>query len=109
MEKISSNTIQQAAIWMARLWADDVNQQDEIAFQTWYEEKPEHALAWQQLELLQEKFHKVPQSELSRKVLISQEKGLSRRHLLLLGLLNSSIKCNHYAATRTSDCPVNNS
>ncbi|WKD22988.1 hypothetical protein NDQ71_15360 [Pseudoalteromonas sp. KG3] len=23
--------------------------------------------------------------------------------------LNSSIKCNHYAATRTSDCPVNNS
>lgn len=86
MEKISSNTIQQAAIWMARLWADDVNQQDEIAFQTWYEEKPEHALAWQQLELLQEKFHKVPQSELSRKVLISQEKGLSRRHLLLLGL-----------------------
>ncbi|MGP9497098.1 DUF4880 domain-containing protein, partial [Pseudoalteromonas sp. AOP7-A1-14] len=81
MEKISSNTIQQAAIWMARLWADDVNQQDEIAFQTWYEEKPEHALAWQQLELLQEKFHKVPQSELSRKVLISQEKGLSRRHL----------------------------
>ncbi|MGP9671280.1 BREX-1 system adenine-specific DNA-methyltransferase PglX [Pseudoalteromonas sp. AOP31-A2-14] len=24
-------------------------------------------------------------------------------------ILNSSIKCNHYAATRTSDCPVNNS
>ena len=27
----------------------------------------------------------------------------------LITLLNSSIKCNHYAATRTSDCPVNSS
>ncbi|WP_206012145.1 hypothetical protein [Pseudoalteromonas sp. Z1A8] len=29
--------------------------------------------------------------------------------IVIIYLLNSSIKCNHYAATRTSDCPVNNS
>ncbi|CAM4375990.1 FecR domain-containing protein [Pseudoalteromonas ostreae] len=88
MAKISPDTIQQAAVWMARLWADDVNQQDKRAFQAWYDAEPEHAIAWQQLERLQEAFHKAPQSELSRAVLTHKKKGLSRRQLLVLGLFS---------------------
>lgn len=88
MAQISSDTIQQAAVWMARLWVEDVSQQDKRAFKTWYEAEPEHALVWQRLEQLQETFHQAPQSELSRAVLTHKKKGLSRRQLLVLGLFS---------------------
>ena len=73
-------------MWMARLWADDASKQDQIDFQTWHDTAPENALAWRQLELLQETFQKVPQSSLSRHALARPKKGLSRRQVLLLGL-----------------------
>ncbi|MGS0498642.1 histidine kinase [Pseudoalteromonas sp. S1727] len=86
MAKISPDTIQQAATWMARLWADDVSQSDKNAFQIWYQAQPENALAWQQLEQLQATFLKAPQSKLSRTVLSRTVTGVSRRQALLLGL-----------------------
>lgn len=88
MTQISPETIQQAAVWMARLWAEDVSLHDKSAFKTWYEAEPEHALVWQRLEQLQETFHQAPQSELSRAVLARKKKGLSRRQLLVLGLFS---------------------
>lgn len=86
MAEISSDTIQQAATWMARLWADDVSEHDKSAFQTWFQAQPENALAWQQLEQLQATFLKAPQSKLSRTVLSRTATGFSRRQVLLLGL-----------------------
>ncbi|MGP9672521.1 PDZ domain-containing protein [Pseudoalteromonas sp. AOP31-A2-14] len=40
---------------------------------------------------------------------LSTENGTKVGYMQFNSHLNSSIKCNHYAATRTSDCPVNNS
>ncbi|MBW3695038.1 FecR family protein [Vibrio sp. T187] len=82
---ISRDSIEQASVWMARLWADDVAEQDKRAFQNWRTANPENEFAWQQLELIQQKFSKVPQSNLSRQVLTKSRRGLSRRQVLLLG------------------------
>ncbi len=94
MNKISRDSIEQASIWMARLWADDVAEHDKQAFQTWRTASPDNEFAWQQLEQIQRKFSNIPQPGLSRKVLSKSRdlppnreslRGISRRQLLLLG------------------------
>ena len=85
MENISREAIRQASLWMARLWADDVTEQDKQAFQSWLTASSENEFAWQQLEFLQKKFNSVPQTQMSRKVLTKPRRGLSRRQVLLLG------------------------
>lgn len=53
MDRISRESIEQASLWMARLWADDVTEQDKKAFNTWRTAHPDNEFAWQQLENLQ--------------------------------------------------------
>ncbi|EGA70624.1 putative transmembrane sensor [Vibrio sinaloensis DSM 21326] len=85
MDPISRDSIEQASLWMARLWADDVTQQDRDAFHCWKSAAPENAKAWEKLELVQQKFARVPQSNLSRRVLATNKNGISRRQMLMLG------------------------
>lgn len=83
MEPLSRDAIEQASLWMARLWADDVTQQDRDAFHCWKGANVENAKAWEKLELIQQKFAKVPQNNLSRRVLSPKQHGISRRQMLM--------------------------
>jgi len=94
MKQVSRDSIEQASIWMARLWADDVAEHDKQAFQTWRTANPDNEFAWQQLEQIQSKFNAIPQPALSRKVLSKSRdmpsnstslRGVSRRQVLLIG------------------------
>tara|TARA_Y100001956_G_scaffold80148_1_gene94754 strand:+ start:1167 stop:2105 length:939 start_codon:yes stop_codon:yes gene_type:complete len=85
MDPLSRDAIEQASIWMARLWADDVTQQDRDAFHCWKGANPENAQAWEKLEMIQQKFARVPQSNISRRVLSPNQQGIRRRQLLMLG------------------------
>ncbi|MDN3681211.1 FecR family protein [Vibrio tapetis subsp. quintayensis] len=94
MKQISRDSIEQASVWMARLWADDVAEHDKQAFQTWRTANPDNEFAWQQLEQIQSKFNAIPQPALSRKVLSKSRnmpsnsaplRGISRRQVLLIG------------------------
>ncbi len=85
MERISRDAIKQASVWMARLWADDVTEQDKQAFQAWRTVNTDNEFAWQQLEILQQKFNNVPDPQLTRKVLVKSSQTVSRRQFLLLG------------------------
>ena len=90
MEPLSRDIIEEASIWMARLWADDVTQQDHDAFLNWKNAHPNNAYAWDKLEKLQSKFSHVPQSSLSRRVLSPNKQGLSRRELLSISAVSFS-------------------
>ncbi len=83
--RISRESIEQASLWMARLWADDVTEQDKKAFNTWRTAHPDNEFAWQQLENLQKKFASVPNPELSGKVLGRNRREATRRQALLWG------------------------
>ncbi|WP_244410399.1 FecR domain-containing protein [Vibrio nigripulchritudo] len=83
IERISRESIEQASLWMARLWADDVTEQDKKAFNTWRSAHPDNEFAWQQLETLQKKFAAVPNPELSGKVLHRDRRGVTRRQALI--------------------------
>ncbi len=85
MEQVSRESIEQASLWMARLWTDDVTQQDRDAFDSWRSAHPDNAYAWQQLEELQRKFTGIPNSPISRQVLAPKQRGLNRRQVLMLG------------------------
>lgn len=85
MDRISRESIEQASLWMARLWADDVTEQDKKAFNTWRTAHPDNEFAWQQLENLQKKFASVPNPQFSGKVLGRNRRGATRRQVLLWG------------------------
>lgn len=110
----SKQHIKQACAWMARLWADDVTEKDQIACQAWREAEPENELAWQQVQLLQQRFRVVPEPEISSK-LLRQHKSVSRRQfmsygglavgvgLLGTGLFSSTIVYSTDYATHTGE------
>ncbi len=83
MTDVSRESIEQAALWMARLWADDVTEQDKKSFQTWLAAHPDNAYAWSQLELLQQKFSAIPATPATRKTLLNRTR-VSRRQVLSL-------------------------
>lgn len=73
--------INQACVWAARLWADDVSEQDKQAFQDWLDADPIHQKAWQQVVNLQQQFKAVPDKLVGSQVL-QRRQGISRRQLL---------------------------
>lgn len=84
MSRSTQESLQQAAAWMARLWADDVSTQDRQAFQDWQQRSPDNAFAWRQLEQLQQKFNSLPQPNASSKIL-GRPNAPARRQFLLWG------------------------
>lgn len=79
-----SDPINQACLWVARLWADDASNADHEACQQWREADPQHEQAWQQLMSLQTQLRSLPDRQIGSKVLRSRS-GLSRRHILTIG------------------------
>ncbi|ULN65873.1 FecR domain-containing protein [Vibrio gigantis] len=88
MQQLPPETIEQASVWMARLWADDATQQDHDSFECWRLAHPNNALAWQKLELLQSKFCAIPQGKISKQVLTRKPPRVSRREFLSISTLS---------------------
>ncbi|GAB6263811.1 DUF4880 domain-containing protein [Photobacterium sp. R1] len=72
--RISVDAIRQASRWMARLWADDVSDQDKQAFEVWRQDHPDNESAWQQLTQVQAQFLAVPQHPASRRILMTRRR-----------------------------------
>lgn len=53
--------VQQAAQWMARLWADDACDADHAACRAWRAAHPDHERAWQRLQVFDNKLQELPQ------------------------------------------------
>ena len=59
---IKPAVVQEAADWLARLWADDAGADTERACAAWRAQKPEHELAWQRLQQINARFNSVPRA-----------------------------------------------
>lgn len=80
----SKQSIEQACLWMARLWADNATESDQSACRAWRKASPENEQAWQQVLQMQQRFHLVPDPEVGSK-LLRQRKSVSRRQFLSFG------------------------
>lgn len=81
-----------AAEWMARLWSDHPSDADKQAFAQWRTAHPDHETAWQRLQVLEDKLHRLP-NPLAHGILRtpSGKTDLARRRALqLLGLIASA-------------------
>lgn len=77
----TNNAIDQACLWLARLWADDATEKDHAACQAWRQAAPENEYAWQQVQQLQQRFQVLPDPKTGSK-LLRQQKTVSRRQFL---------------------------
>ncbi|ARU06733.1 iron dicitrate transport regulator FecR [Comamonas serinivorans] len=59
-ETVDPAIAQQAAVWMARLWADDATDAERSACARWRAAHPHHELAWHRLQAFDDKLHSVP-------------------------------------------------
>ncbi|NBF04301.1 DUF4880 domain-containing protein [Pseudomonas sp. Fl5BN2] len=90
--EIATEVVEQAVLWMARLWADDASAEDQAACLHWRGEHPHHELAWNRLKAFEEKFSSVP-AEVARHTLREPASGAylnRRRTLQLLSLMFSA-------------------
>ncbi|MDC5850498.1 FecR domain-containing protein [Vibrio europaeus] len=85
MERISRKSIEQASLWMARMWSEDVSEQDKRAFHLWRTRHPDNDYAWRQMESLQRKFTAVPDPQSGSKILGTYRQRVSRRQVLIWG------------------------
>lgn len=89
--------IEQAAHWMARLWADDASPQDQESCLHWRNESPAHEHAWQCLQRISGKFSSVPTGQTHGQLLIStRNRSLPRRQLLQWGALGIGLAATGY-------------
>jgi transmembrane sensor len=82
-ETIDPAVLEQASLWMARLWSDDVTDAQREACRQWRQEAPEHERAWQQLQAIDGRLEGLPGH--ARSELFESSSKLSRRHLLQWG------------------------
>ncbi|WP_163575825.1 FecR domain-containing protein [Halomonas faecis] len=83
-ESLDSVVLEQASLWMARLWSDDVSEEQRQACLRWRRESPEHERAWQQLQAIDGRLALLP-SHAARSELFSSSREVSRRGLLQWG------------------------
>ncbi|WP_330110563.1 FecR domain-containing protein [Methylophaga thalassica] len=76
----SSDIIETAASWMARLWAEDASPEDKQACEYWRQQSPEHEQAWQVLISMSERFERLPKNAANSALLTSKQN--SRRQFL---------------------------
>jgi len=74
-------SINQACMWLARLWADDATEEDRVACLNWRQSAWQNEQAWQQVQQLQQKFRDVPDPQTGSK-LLRQRRGVSRRQFI---------------------------
>jgi transmembrane sensor len=68
MASIDPAIVRRASEWMARLWSGEASDADEAACAQWRGAHPDHALAWDRLQVMEEKLHAVPR-QVARRVL----------------------------------------
>ena len=71
--------IQQAAIWMARLWSDEPTQQQRVACEAWRNADPDNEKAWQCTLNAQTRLAMAPKNSTH---LITRSRTMSRRNML---------------------------
>lgn len=101
MDPISRKSIEQASLWMARMWSDDVTEQDKHALHLWRTRHPDNEQAWQRMKSLQQKFASLPDPQSGSKILSTYRRRVSRRQVLIWGgvsLLTMSLVVSSDAA-----------
>ena len=83
-ETIDPAVLEQASLWMARLWSDDISEAQREACLAWRQASPEHERAWQQLQAIDGRLAALP-SHASRSELFSSTQEVSRRSFLQWG------------------------
>lgn len=83
-EAIDPIVLEQASLWMARLWSDDISEAQREACLAWRQASPEHERAWQQLQAIDGRLAALP-SHAARSELFSSSYEVSRRGLLQWG------------------------
>ncbi len=79
--------VDQAIHWLVRLRFNQADEQTQRSFECWLQLRPEHALAWQRVDALNDEFAGIPPG-LARQTLNSAKQGIRRRESLkLLGLM----------------------
>ncbi|WP_322847232.1 FecR domain-containing protein [Pseudomonas sp. B33.4] len=79
--------VEQAIQWLVRLRFNQADEQTQLTFEHWLQQRPEHVLAWQRVETLGDEFAGVP-AQLARQTLDGSHQGMRRRDgLKLLGIL----------------------
>ena len=81
---IDPAVLEQASLWMARLWSDDISEAQRDACLAWRQASPEHERAWQQLQAIDGRLAALP-SHAARSELFSSSQSVSRRGLLQWG------------------------
>jgi transmembrane sensor len=80
--------VQQAALWMARLWSTEVTADDVAACSQWRGQRYEHELAWQRMQSVGQRFSSVPDRAGRHALKVAPEKLrlMRRKSLKFLGL-----------------------
>jgi transmembrane sensor len=79
--------LQQATIWVARLWAENVSPADIAACNEWRNAEAEHEIVWQKLQMFDNKIKRIANLSVRSNVLNKQPISLARRQLLLQGFV----------------------
>lgn len=85
---IDPRIVEQAAVWMARLWSCDASEEERQACARWRAEHADHELAWRRLQAFEEQLDAVPR-DAARHALRQPAVAayrLRRRALKLLGM-----------------------
>lgn len=87
-EPIDPAVLEQASLWMARLWSDDISEAQREACLAWRQASPEHERAWQQLQAIDGQLAALPRhaarSELFSSSQVSRRGGLQWGGLAVL-------------------------
>lgn len=84
-ETIDPAVLEQASLWMARLWSDDISEAQRDACLAWRQASPEHERAWQQLQAIDGRLAALPRHAARSELFSSSQ--VSRRGLLQWGVL----------------------
>ncbi|WP_438454816.1 FecR domain-containing protein [Vreelandella venusta] len=82
-EPIDPAVLEQASLWMARLWSDDISEAQREACLVWRQASPEHERAWQQLQAIDGQLAALPRHAARSELFSSSQ--VSRRGVLQWG------------------------
>lgn len=82
-EPIDPAVLEQASLWMARLWSDDISEAQREACLAWRQASPEHERAWQQLQAIDGQLAALPRHAARSELFSSSQ--VSRRGVLQWG------------------------
>lgn len=84
---LDAEILRQASVWMARMWAPDVSEEDRRGCAQWRAQHPDHERAWTELQFFERKLQGVPPS-MARRALhepMGRTRTGRRQALKLLG------------------------